>query len=663
MKEINGFLHGGDYNADQWLDRPDILREDIRLMKLAGINCVTLGVFSWSSLEPREGVYTFEWLDAIMDSMYENGIYVILATPSAGKPPWMGKRYPEVMRMNEHRVRLHYGERENQCNSSPVFREKVRMIDEKLAKRYAHHPALILWHISNEMWGECHCPLCQENFRQWLKSKYGSIDVLNQQYWSNFWSHRYQDFSELESPYPEGETAVMGLMLDYRRFYSDLSIDLIKLEIDTVKKYNPDIPATTNYFHFNCGFDYGKLAKELDIIVFDKYPAWHKGKDRTTEWEAGIDAAFCYDVCRSLKKSPFLLMETTPSVVNWSDVNKAKRPGVHKLGCFQAVAQGADSVLYFQWRKGRGGDEKFHGAVVGHDGTENTRVFREVGEVGRLLDHYAEIAGSYAAGEVAVIYDWENIGALYKQKSLRRDKPEYETIMKEYHEALTRNYVTVDVISGRDEFSDYKIVFAPMLYLMTEDTAERIRAYIEQGGIFVMSFYSGLVNENDLVYEGFAPHGLGEVFGVASEEIDSLCDDEKNTFSYNGKRYDCTWYCELVKEQGAEVLSTYEEDFYRGRPVLTRKAYGRGKAYYLTCRADRDFLKDFCGNLIDEAGVRRSVDCGSVPDVMVKERVKEGVRYLFFLNFSKEKREICGRRLEGYEVRIEKEEAGRDLDG
>ena len=242
--EIGKLLHGGDYNVDQWLDRPDILAEDIRLMKLAGVNVVSLCIFSWSSLEPEEGVYTFEWLDEVMDSMYKNGIYVILATPSAGKPPWLIKKYPDIMRTREHRQRLLYGERENHCNSNKIFREKVCRIDEKLAERYANHPALILWHISNEMYGICHCETCQASFRKWLQGKYKTIDCLNEQYWSNFWSHRYTDWEELESPSSVGETAVHGLALDYKRFYSDLSIDFLQMEIDAVKKYNPSIPET-----------------------------------------------------------------------------------------------------------------------------------------------------------------------------------------------------------------------------------------------------------------------------------------------------------------------------------------------------------------------------------------------------------------------------------
>ncbi len=270
---ISGLLHGCDYNPEQWLDRPDVLEEDIRLMKRAGINVVTLGVFAWSSLEPKEGVYTFDWLDDIMDSLHQNDIRVILSTVSGGKPPWLVKKYPDCMRMNDRRERLLYGDRENQCNSHPGYLQKVRQMDDMLARRYARHPALILWHVSNEVYGTCHCPRCQELFRIWLRRKYGCIEELNRQWWTAFWSHGYSDFEEIESPSPIGEMAVHGLALDYWRFYSELSVDLIRMEIETLRLHNPDIPVTSNMFHMDCGVDYHQLAKVLDVTAGIPIPA------------------------------------------------------------------------------------------------------------------------------------------------------------------------------------------------------------------------------------------------------------------------------------------------------------------------------------------------------------------------------------------------------
>ncbi len=641
LESIKGFLHGGDYNPDQWLDRPEILDEDIRLMKQAGVNVVTLGVFSWSSYEPTEGVFQFDWLDSMMDRLYENGIHVILATPSGGKPPWMAKKYPETMRMREDRVRHHYSDRENQCNSSKIYREKVRIIDEKLAERYHNHPALIMWHISNEIYGTCHCPQCQENFRAWLKQKYGTIEELNRQYWSRFWSHQYSDWSEIESPAAGiGEQAVHGLILDYKRFYSDLTVDFIRQEIQAIRRYSRDIPVTTNTFHHDCGVNLADLAKELDVASWDLYPRWHCGDDKTTEWDCAVSASFDLDYCRSMKRQPFYLMESVPSVPSQFAVCKLKRPGMHLLSSIQAIASGSESVQYFQWRKGRGGYEKFHGAVISHNGSGETRVFRDVCKVGRVLKEWKEIKGAVTESKVALVYDWENFSALAGQVSLKNKKKNFREMVQEYYGALLKQYVSVDIISQNDDFSGYQLLIAPNLYLFRDETPEKIRRFVEEGGNVILSVYSGLVNENDLAYEGYPPHGLNDVFGIRSEEVDSLCDDEYNTITYRGKTYRVMDYCDLLQEDGAEPMAFYERDFYKGMEAVTRHSYGRGTAYYVAGHMEEAFLVEFLSDIIRKAGITPILEVPYVSDIMVKERKKNGTRYLFLMNFSMETRTI-----------------------
>lgn len=661
LEQIKELLHGGDYNPDQWLDRPEILKEDLWLMKQAGVNVVTLGVFSWSSYEPQEGVYQFEWLDSVMDQLYENGIYVILSTPSGAKPPWMAKKYPQTMRVREDRMRHLYSDRENQCNSSEIYREKVRIIDEKLAERYHDHPALIMWHISNEIYGTCHCDLCQENFRKWLKRKYGTIDELNRQYWSSFWSHRYTDWSELESPAAGiGEQAVHGLILDYKRFYSDLTVDFIEQEVKAIRKYSKNIPVTTNTFHHDCGVNLSDLAKAIDVASWDLYPRWHCARDKSTEWDCAVSASFDLDYCRSMKHKPFYLMESVPSVPSQFEVSKLKRPGMHLLSSVQAIASGSESVQYFQWRKGRGGYEKFHGAVLSHNGSSDTRVFRDVCEVGKMLKEWSEIKGAVTESKVAVIYDWENFSALSGQVSLKNKKKNFRIMVHEYYEALLKQYVSVDLISQKDDFSKYQLIVAPNLYLFQNDTQEKIRRFVEAGGSVVLSVYSGLVNENDLAYEGYPPFGLNDVFGIRSEEVDAICDDEYNTISYHGKRYQVRDYCDLLLENGAEYMAVYERDFYKGMAAVTKHGYGKGMAYYVAGHMEKAFLEEFFKEVIQKANIPKIISSPYVSDVMVKERMKNKVRYLFFMNFSTEKRTIYyqGREisLDGYGWNIIKED-------
>lgn len=295
-------LHGADYNPEQWLKYPEILREDIRLMKLANCNVMSVGIFSWVSLEPEEGVFTFDWLDSVLDSFAENGIYAFLATPSGARPAWMSEKYPEVLRVERNRVHNLHGFRHNHCFTSPVYREKTAILNAKLAERYSQHPAVIGWHISNEFGGECHCDLCQNAFRDWLKVKYNnSLDEVNHAWWATFWSHTYTSWTQIESPAPHGETQVHGLNLDWRRFVSERTIDFCQHEINVVRPHNPALPITTN-MHMIDGIDYRELAKILDVVSWDAYPEWHYTEDgddaRLAAW-----TAMHYDLMRSFKRN------------------------------------------------------------------------------------------------------------------------------------------------------------------------------------------------------------------------------------------------------------------------------------------------------------------------------------------------------------------------
>ncbi|NLO49013.1 MAG: beta-galactosidase [Clostridiales bacterium] len=635
------FLHGGDYNPDQWIKTPEIWDEDMRLMKLANCNAMSVGIFSWSSIEPEEGLFTFAWLDTIMDKLHDNHSFAILATPSGARPAWMSEKYPEVLRMGPDRERNLHGHRHNHCPTSPIYREKTAQINRKLAERYKNHPALILWHVSNAYGGECHCPLCREAFRDWLKRRYeNDLDRLNDAWWTGFWSHRYSDWSQLEPPAPHGETSVHGLNLSWKRFVTDQTISFYKNEIAPLRELTPDIPVTTNLMGTYTGLDYTKLAKELDVVSWDNYPNWHNDWESTAELASKI--SFVHDLNRSLKGGkPFMLMESTPSHVNWQQVNKLKRPGMHYLSSLQAVAHGSDTVQYFQWRKSRGSSEKLHGAVVDHCGHENTRVFKDVAEVGAALQKLNCVLGTTVRPDAAVIYDWENRWAIDDAQALKKDQKGYLETCESHYRALWKRGIPADVISMDSDFSSYKLVIAPMLYMVRPGTAERIEKFVENGGVFVTGYFSGYVDENDLCFLGGFPGPLRKVTGIWAEEIDALYDDDKNAVVFgpdnalnlNGE-YEAREYCELIHAETADVLAVYKSDFYAGRPAVTVNSFGKGKAYYLAARTEERFLDVFYQKLADKKGLMRALHCELPEGVTAQLRCGGGRKFIFLMNFS-----------------------------
>ncbi len=601
-------LHGGDYNPEQWLDRPDILAQDIELMKKARVNTVTLGVFSWSVLEPEEGVFKLDWLADIIHNLYANGIRTILATPSAARPAWLAHKYPEVRRVRADRVRELYNRRQNYCYTSSIYREKVRVIDQKLAQRFGDDPAVILWHISNEMGGDCHCALCQAEFRRWLQVRYGTLEALNKAWNARFWSHDYTDWEQIESPAPQGENAVQALALDWKRFVSDRHIDFLKFERDTVKEIAPNAKFTANMMYRFDGIDYFKMAKEIDVASWDNYPTWHKPSE--TVEETALDTAMMHDLFYSMKDKPFLLMESSPSFTNWQPVSKQKKPGIAELAALQTVAHGADSVLYFQWRASRGAEEKFHGAVIGHDGREDARSFTETAQIGLRLEALAEIAAVKREKQAAIVHDWQNKWALEGSCGPRNAGMGYWDELKRHYNALAREGIAVEFVDQNADLTGYGLVVVPMLYLLTDAFAKKLCAFVQNGGTVIVTYWSGVVDESDLCRLGDTPYGLTELLGLRRTEIDGMYDGENRrcmpAAGCTLPAAQASTLCEVAaldEEDPAEPLSLYDEDYFAGHPAVAVHRYGKGRAYYLASRFDEAFYRAFYHDAAKEIGL------------------------------------------------------------
>lgn len=651
MEKNNIFAHpgirklpfGGDYNPEQWPEA--VWEEDMRLFALAGIDCVTINVFSWAKLQPDEDTYCFEQLDKIFDLVEREHLHVILATSTAAHPAWMARRYPEVLRTEFNGMRRKYGGRHNSCPNSPIYRKYSAALAGKLAERYGKRESLIAWHIGNEYGGACYCENCQRAFRSWLKEKYRTLEEVNRVWDTAFWGHTFYDWEEIVAPdllsehFEEDRTMFQGISLDYKRFCSDSLLAAYLGEREAIKRVTVDVPVTTNLMGLYKGLDYQKWAAHMDFISWDNYP------DNDTP--AAV-SAMAHDLMRSLKGGqPFALMEQTPSVTNWLPYNALKRPGVMRLLSYQAVAHGSDTVLFFQMRRSIGACEKYHGAVIDHAGRSDTRVFREVSQLGQELSRLGDVfMGSRVPARAAILMDWDNWWALEYSAGPSRDL-KYLDELERYYTAFYELGIPVDIVSPLAPLDGYALVAAPLLYMVKEGCEQNLESYVSGGGTLIGSFFSGIVDEHDLVVLGGYPGKLRELFGIWVEESDALPGDAHNHFVWEDTYYQARLLCDLLHTETARSLASYGEDFYAGMPALTVNAYGKGEAYYVATRSDPQFYQDLVRRLAEKTGLRPILQV--TDSVEVCERRDEKSRYLFFLNH------------QDREARLVMEQAGRSL--
>ncbi len=636
IKNFNRILHGGDYNPDQWLHIPGIIDRDFELMEESCCNTFSVAIFSWGQIEVEEGKFAFSWLDDIFARCAESGKKLFLATPSAAKPAWLGKKYPESCKVHPDGQRYFWGNRQNNCLTSPIFREKVRQINRKLAERYANHPALAGWHISNEYNGEpCCCDLCIRKFHEFLKEKYGTLENLNKQYWSAFWGHHLTDWDQIHPLDGSMNTA----RLDWRRFITANTVEFFRMEIDAVREFS-DAPVTTNLMGYYDPLDYWKFVPYCDFIADDCYPSWYHGE---TE-ETAACFAMLHDLHYTMLKKPFVMMESCPGIPNYRPYVKLRRPNEFQREMLLALGHGADGTMYFQWRKGLGNCEKIHGAVVGHDGGDQTLAFQRVADYGRKLESISEIVDSAKAPEAAVIYDWESNWALDLTNGFGgTETKKWQETARLHYRALWEKNIDLAVIDSEQEFDSYKLIVAPMLFMLKKGVAERLKRFVENGGTLVMTYLSAYVDENNACFFGGNPGGsdLRKFFGIWNEDIDGLEPSSDQTLLWNGKTYRVSEYAEYLHAEGAEVAGVYGGEFYQGSPALTIMRQGKGKAIYLGARTRLDFLSDFYGKLLDETGIRPVLE-GMPAGVKASRRTAaNGDAYYFLLNMTEEPQTVA----------------------
>lgn len=632
LDKLQSFVYGGDYNPEQWTK--EYWEEDIRLMQKAGVNMVSVGIFSWARLQRDEDTFDFSWMDTILDMLHEGGIKVDLATATASVPPWAYERYEDIYPEDESKNRLWYGSRQSYCPNSPSYRMLTSKLVRTIAQRYKDHKALAMWHVNNEYSchvAACYCDTCARAFREWLKKRYGTIEEVNRSWGTSFWSQWYYSFDQIMPPRKTTAQHNPGQVLDYKRFMSDSLLECYLTERRILREITPEVPVTTNFMLEWKPLDYVKWAKELDVISWDSYPNPSKGTHPANN-------AFDHDLMRSLAgDKPFMLLEQAPSQVNWRPVNTAKYPGLNRLYSLQCIARGGEGVMYFQWRQSLRGSEKFHSACITHTGDENSRVFQEVARIGNELQLMKAVSGSRPAAKVGILFDYDNWWAVEYEPGPSNEVRYRQTVL-EYYTICYEHNVPIDFLFHDSDLSEYSLIIAPLLHMVKPHTAERIDRFVSSGGVFLTSFFSGIVDQEDAVFEGGYPGPLRKILGIQVEEFNPLESHMENGLQVvEGNEvttYGSDLWCDLIRLEGAERYAVYTQDYLQSEAAVTVNSYGKGRAWYVGTRPEKSFLEDLLGRIFSQTGIEPLL---KVPvGVEVTRREVEGQRWLFILNFNRE---------------------------
>lgn len=629
-KFFDRILFGGDYNPNQW--PKEIWEEDIRIFKKASINSATVNVFSWAKIQPSENCYDFEELDQIIEKLSTEGFDIVLATSTAALPAWMFKKYPEVARTDYDGRHHKFGQRHNACPNSLVYQKYAERLATKLAERYGENPQVTCWHINNEYGGECYCDNCEKAFRVWLKDKYHTIEALNKAWNMEFWGHTVYEWDEIVLPNALSEgigydkTAFAGISIDYRRFNSDSLLKNYMMERDAIRKIDPTTPITTNLMGTFKGLDYFKWAKEMDLVSWDNYPSYN------TPWSL---VAMTHDLMRGLKQQPFMLMEQTPSQQNWQPYNSLKKPGQMRAQSYQTIAHGADTIQYFQLRRSIGACEKFHGAVIEHVGHEDTRVFRETAALGAELAQLSDIIGTQTQAQVAVIFDWDNYWALEYTSGPTVDLKYVEQIHRYYRYFYEQN-IAVDLVPVDADLSKYKLVAAPVLYMIKEGMQERLTDFVMQGGALLTTYMSGIVDQSDNVHLGGYPGPLRELAGIWVEEIDALAPEQSNGVSLVNEDLSGTsnLVSDLIHLENAEALAHYTSNFYAGMPAVTKNTFGDGTVYYFGGQLEDQLQDQLFKTIVKETDITPVIEEATKLEIACREN--EEAKFFVIINFHEE---------------------------
>lgn len=624
----DALLFGGDYNPEQWT--PEVWREDIALMRRARVNTVTLGVFSWAMLEPREGEFEFEWLDEIIALLDEAGIGFFLATPTASPPPWFTLAHPDAMPVRADGAVLSHGSRDTYAISAPAYREASRRIARMLGERYGDHPRLRGWHIHNEYGTLDYGPHAARAFRLWLGARYGTLDALNEAWCTAFWSQRYGSWDEILPPRATQYLHNPALAVDFRRFSSDEMLAAFEEQKAEIRSTGSGAPFTTNFMLPTWNhLEQWSWADAQDIVSIDHYLDTI-GPDGETH------VAYGSDLTRSWADGPWVLMEQNARGIRVGDRTYAKSADRMIRNSLGYVARGSQSSLFFQWRAGAGGSEQWHGALVPHGGGQSP-LFDQVVELGRILEAIGEVAEPPADGrvfdaEIGIVWHADGWWAL-ETPHAPNDALTYSDEVRATHRSFWRAGVATDFVRPGADVSRYRLLVVPALYAMPAETVEWLRGYVAEGGRLIVSTPTGVADEHQRIVAALRPSEIGALLGVSIDEVLPLAPDETVALDDGSRASEWTERMRLID---AQALAAYAEGPLSGAPAITRAERGTGSAVYVSARLEQSSRDAFLAARAAEAGIAATAPGTNELGIEVIRRRGASADYLFVLHHGDE---------------------------
>jgi len=631
------FYFGVDYYPEHWPE--ERWPEDARLMAEASVNVVRLAEFAWSLLEPQPGRFEFDWLDRAIEILTRHDIQVILGTPTASPPPWVMATMPDAYKANANSQRVTYGNRREYCPTHAGYRQRGCMITRAMAAHYVDHPDVIGWQIDNELSGRCYCSNCQTGFQNWLRDHYESLDRLNSAWGTAFWSHIYTQWSQIPVPLDTGGVPNPGLELDYYRFISDTYVSFQQEQVDILRQACPSHFITHNFMGF--GFDqinYYDLAKSLDFVSWDNYPrtGWHLKKEVNPAY-----IALGHDTIRGFKGKPFWLMEEQAGSGGWQTLGVNPRPGEMRLWTYQAIAHGADAMVYFRWRTARYGTEQYWHGMLYHHGQPGRR-YEEFKVIGLELERVGvQFLGAENRNQVALVLSYDARWAFQGQPNHADFK--YPALFTSYYKALHRTNVGVDIVPPNADLSQYSLVIAPALYILTQVAADNLRDFVQNGGMLITTARSGVKDEANAVVDGFLPGLLAVICGVEVEDYDVLSADmtvplELALPGFVSRSAQAWLWFETLRPTSAQVVACYQHEYFSGKPAITLNKYGRGQTLYVGSLGTDGLHEILVDWALETSGIRPVMS--APPGIEITERWQGDRRLLFFLNHMEVEQEI-----------------------